>query len=86
MPATGAERTLGARVAGESTHRRRAAAVAGAAVVSAFAATVGLGANLGLFGLVQPASAGSSARPSATVAAAHTPTTTTGDHPAMPDD
>jgi hypothetical protein len=67
--------------------RRRAVAVAGAAVVSAFAATVGLGANLGLFGLVQPASAGNSAHtPSATLAAAHAPTTTTGGSHPMPDD
>ena len=34
--------------------RRRTAAVAGAAAVTAFAATVGLGANLGLFGLAEP--------------------------------
>ena len=34
--------------------RRRTAAFAGAAAVTAFAATVGLGANLGLFGLAQP--------------------------------
>jgi hypothetical protein len=36
--------------------RRRTAAFAGAAAVTAFAATVGLGANLGLFGLAQPES------------------------------
>ena len=36
--------------------RRKAAAVAGAAAVTAFAATVGLGANLGLFGLAAPES------------------------------
>jgi len=34
--------------------RRKAAAFAGAAAVTAFAATVGLGANLGLFGLAEP--------------------------------
>ena len=74
-------------MAGESTHRRRAAAVAGAAVVSAFAATVGLGANFGLFGLVQPTSAGKPAHTTtATVAAADTPTMTTGNSRAMPDD
>ena len=67
--------------------RRRAAAVAGAAVVSAFAATVALGANLGLFGLVQPASAGSSPRtPSVTVAVAHTSTATADRLHHMPDD
>jgi hypothetical protein len=37
-----------------SGRRRRTAAYAGAAAVTAFAATVGLGANLGLFGLAQP--------------------------------
>ena len=34
--------------------RRKAAAIAGAAAVTAFAATVGLGANFGLFGMTQP--------------------------------
>jgi len=55
--------------------RRRAAAVAGAAAVSAFAATIGFGANLGLFGLVQPATAGSA--PTRAAASAHAATTTT---------
>lgn len=34
--------------------RRKLAAVAGALSVTAFATTVGLGANFGLFGLTQP--------------------------------
>jgi len=34
--------------------RRRAAATAGAAAVTAFAAVLGLGATFGLFGLTQP--------------------------------
>ncbi|MET0628428.1 MAG: hypothetical protein ABW033_08220 [Acidimicrobiia bacterium] len=34
--------------------RRKAAAIAGAAALTTFAATVGLGANFGLFGLTQP--------------------------------
>ena len=34
--------------------RRRTAAIAGAAAITAFAATVGIGANFGLIGLAQP--------------------------------
>ena len=34
--------------------RRKAAAIAGAAAATTFAATVGLGATFGLFGLTQP--------------------------------
>jgi hypothetical protein len=36
--------------------RRRTAAIAGTAALTAFAATLGLGANLGLFGLTEPSS------------------------------
>jgi hypothetical protein len=43
-------------VAEGRVRRRKAAAFAGAAAVTAFAATVGLGANLGLFGLAEPQS------------------------------
>ncbi|HEX5586163.1 MAG TPA: hypothetical protein VFZ17_02550 [Acidimicrobiia bacterium] len=70
--------------------RRKAAAIAGAAAVTTFAATVGLGANFGLFGLTQPdsgmghlggARAISAVQPAPAVTATVVPV-----KPAMPDD
>lgn len=46
-------RARAAVLGGVQVQRRRTAAIAGAAAITAFAATLGIGANVGLIGLAQ---------------------------------